>query len=156
MTSFVPNKKDISRRRSAPQEIFQTFLRQNLSVKVEPPTALPNFIKCETIQNLHLNSKSHFFTLPHRTPVLKSRYNEERKKRYRHSWMQTNNVDFENIYLKDGQCYTNPSIKRRNRVPYYYNELFCKNEVKENNAKEQNEGEDENDEDDDDQISSKP
>ena len=153
MTSFVPNKKDVSRRRSAPQEIFQTFLKQNLSGKAEQPTASPNCVKCDTVQNLDLNSKSHFFTLPHRTPVIRSRYNEERKKKYRHSWIQTNNVGFENIYLKDGQCFTNPSIKRRNRVPYYYNELFCKNEVKEHNA---NEGEDENDEDDEDQISSKP
>jgi hypothetical protein len=156
MTSFVPSKKDVSRRRSAPQEIFQTFLKQNLSAKVEPPTASSNYIKCETIRNSDLNSKSHFLTLPHRTPVLRTKYNEERKKRYRHSWMQTNDVGSENIYLKDGQCYTNPSIKRKNRVPYYYNELFCKNAMKENNAKEQNEGEDENDEEDDDQISSKP
>ena len=156
MTYFVPNKNDVSRRRSAPQEIFQTFIRHNLSVKIDPPTASPNFVKCEAIQNSPLYSKSHFFTLPHRAPVLSSRHNEERKKRYRHSWMQTNNVGFDNICLKDGQSYTNPNITRRNRVPYYYNELFCKNEVKENNAKEENKEEEENEEEDDDQISSKP
>ena len=69
--------------------------------------------------------------------------------------MQTNNVDFQNMHLHDGHYCNNIGVKRGNRVPYYYNELFCKNEMKEDNTEEQKEGEGEN-EDDDHQISSKP
>ena len=153
MSSFIPRRKDLSCRRSAPHEIFQTFRSHFLNNNVVPPTTLPNIVPFETVQNTNLPSQSHSNTLPHRRPFPISNNNVARKKRYRHSLVQTKPVNLETLHFEFGQDTQIPNdfdIKCNNHVPYYCNELFCKNETEETNLKEKDEKEDR------DQISSKP
>lgn len=149
MASFIPRKRDMSRRRSAPHDIFQTFRSHFLNTNLVPPTTSPNIMPFETVQNANLASQSHSYTLPHRRPFRMSNNNEARKNR--HSLIQTKCANVERHsyeFGQDAQFLNEFNIKCNNHVPYYCNELFCKNEMEETNLKEKEEEKD--------QIYSKP
>ena len=154
MTSFTFHKGDASRRRSAPQEIFQTFRSQFSNTKIESPTNSSNYMQRDTVKRANLDSQANFFTLPHkRSLVGPVTYHDKRRSIQRHSWMPTRNFECEFLPTEDDQAnkfLSHLDIKNTNRVPYYCNELFCKNEMGKHLSDEK-EWEDE-----DDQISSKP
>ena len=157
MASFLPYKSDISRRRSAPQEIFQTFRLQIQRDNMESEPVLMKLNKNNRVNITRDNFPNSFSTLPYKRSEVRLRNNVIRNNRYRQSWIPSRREDSEGIFLLEGQ-HDLPSTSfggiKNHRVPYYCNELFCKNEIEENNAKEklkEENGVDDND----DQISKK-
>ena len=157
MTSFLPYKSDISRRKSAPQEIFHTFRSQLQSAKMESEPKLITYNKNDRVNSGHKIMPNSFSTLPHKRSEVRIRNNTRRNNRNRHSWIPSSRASTESFFFTEGQ-HVLPSTRfggiRNHRVPYYCNELFCKNEMEENNAKEwmiEENGVDDND----DQISKK-
>ena len=136
MTSFLPYK--YSRRRSAPQEIFQTFRSQFQNSIIEPEPVSITFNKIDRVNFASENLPISFSTLPHKRSEVRHRPNATRNNKNRHSWMPSTRVDLGGFYSEEGQHVLPSSFSRienrNHRVPYYCNELFCKNEMEENNA----------------------
>ena len=157
MSTFFPYKSDISRRKSAPQEVFNTFRSQLQSANMESRPVLITYDKSDRMNNIIKHVPTSFSTLPHKRSDVKLRNNDRRNNRNRHSWIPSSRIDSYGLFFAEGQ-HVLPSISfggiRNHRVPYYCNELFCKNEMEENNAKKllkEEHGLDDND----DQISKK-
>ena len=99
---------------------------------------LITYNKSDRINNTIKHAPNSFSTLPHKRTDVRLRNNNRRNNRNRHSWIPSSRVDSYGLFFTEGQ-HNLPSISlrgiRNHRVPYYCNELFCKNEMEENNAK---------------------
>ena len=133
MTTFKPYIWDTSRRRSAPQEIFKSYRYQLPSHNLEHSRALSNSNQQKSVKSEKFCNQSYSLTLPYKKRNENNKKDEVIKyKQKRHSFIQMSNLYFEHMRFVDGQVTqpeTNSYIKSFNRVPYYCNEVFCKNEM---------------------------
>ena len=152
MTTFTPSAAtEMSRRRSsAPQEIFRKFRETNTSQQTDLPrsststyTSLKNnAMTFKTMQDIKANLSSTFSsqTLPYRKSQLPSAPNvNPTKKRLsqRHSLALIKESEFQHNQCfmgaggRNGEWYSadhHRDSMQNHRVPYYCNEVFCKNE----------------------------